>query len=99
MVLNSKSVRSSLLTLFPVAMVEFGALYVQFELLHCDLQPAEGAIQPSHQQALSRSVPTGRRLVENPQAEGLSPAERCDPRHLGLHMTVRSCKVTEIQIV
>lgn len=85
---------SSLLTLFPVAMDEFGALHMQVDLLHRDLQPAEGAIQPSHQQALSRSVLRGW-LVKNPQAEGLSPAEGRDPRHLSLHMTVRSCKITE----
>ncbi|KAG7241119.1 hypothetical protein INR49_025862 [Caranx melampygus] len=49
--------------------------------------PTEGAIQPAHQQALSCSVLTCRWLVQNPQAEGVSPAEGCDPRHLSLHMT------------
>lgn len=86
----------NLLTLFPVAMGEFGALYMQVYLLHCDLQPAEGAIQTSHQQTLGGSaLLRGRWLVKNPQAEGLSPAEGSDPRHLSLHVTVRSCKVTE----
>lgn len=41
--------KTDLLTLFPVAVGEFSALYMQINLLHCDLQPAEGAIQSSHQ--------------------------------------------------
>ncbi|TNN85307.1 hypothetical protein EYF80_004329 [Liparis tanakae] len=69
---------------------ELGADHMQVHLLHVHLQPAERAVQPRHQQTLGRSVLTGRRLVQNRQAEGLSPAEGCDPRRLSLHVTMRS---------
>lgn len=79
---------NSLLTLFPVAVGEFSAFHKQLYFLHCDLQPAEGAIKPTHQKAVSGSGSTGSWLLKNPQAEGLSPAKSCDPRHLSLHVTV-----------
>jgi len=80
----------SLLTLFTVAAGELGADHMQVYLLQIDLQPAERAVQPRHQQTLGGSVLTGRRRVQNRRAEGLSPAEGCDPGHLSLHMTMRS---------
>lgn len=84
------------LTLFLIAVCEFGAPHIQVILLHCDLQPAEGAIQPSHQQVLSsRSVLIRGQWVQNPQAKGLSPTEGSDSRHVSLHMTVRSYEDTE----
>lgn len=81
---------SGLLTLCPVAAGEFGARHMQVYLLHRNLQPAERAVQAGHQQTLGRSVLAGRCLVQNRQAEGVSPAEGRDPRHLSLHMTVGS---------
>lgn len=79
-----------LLTLFHVTVDEFRAFHTQVDLLHCDLQPAERAVQPSHQQALnSRSVLTACCRIQT-QAEGLSPAKGSDPRHLSLLVTVRS---------
>lgn len=78
-----------LLTLFHVAVGEFCALHTQVDLLHCDLQPAERAVQPSHQQALdNRSALTAGCGIQT-RAEGLSPAKGSDPRHLSLLMTVR----------
>lgn len=78
------------LTLISLAGGQFSAPHEQVCFLHCDLQPTERAIQPSHQQALSKSVPTVGRLVEHPQAEGLSPAKSSDPGTLVLHVTERS---------
>lgn len=84
------------LTLFLIAVDEFSAPHIQVILLHCDLQPAEGAIQPSNQQVLcSRSVLIIGHWVQNTQAKGLSPTEGGDSRPVSLHMTVRSCEDTD----
>lgn len=80
-------------TLLSVAVHEFCALHVQVDLVHFNLQPAEGAIRPSHQQALSWPVPRGSGWVKSPQVERLSPAEGSDATHLGLHVAVRAYPV------
>lgn len=79
-----------LLTLFHVTVDQLCAFHAQVDLLHCDLQPAERTVQPSHQQALSSwSVLTAGCRIQT-RAEGLSPAEGSGPRRLSLLVTVRS---------
>lgn len=66
------------LTLISVTASEFRGLHLQIYFLHRDLQPTEGAIQPTHQQVFHRSVLTTCLLLQSPQAEGLSPAQGRD---------------------
>lgn len=69
-------------TFLPMAVSELCFLHPQ---VLCDLQPAEGAVQPAHQQTLRRADLTTGFLTEE-RSGGLYPRKRRDPGRLSLYV-------------